>query len=327
MPAVGGFVFDSSGAPVDREIRLYRRDTGELLGKTRSSGGAGDPHYANVSLLLHCDGADGSTTFTDSSATPKAVTAIGDARISTAQTLFGGSTGYFDGTGDALSVANSSALDFGTGDFTIECWVYIAGNSAPDIDGNRSFAIVSPWGESNVSGYLLAITGNSSTTGIGINFDSWSAGSTTAGTFYRAAATVTQGAWHHIAATVQAGVRRLFLDGVQLSATQSNFGAGYAGFETFGRPLCVGGTFNAQYPMRLNGHLRELRITKGLARYTSDFTPPSTPFLDILSGAGGTLAFGEYYLATTHTGEVQVVCMDDANGPLENDLILRTFPV
>lgn len=39
MPAVGGFVFDSAGALVDREIRVYRRDTGALLGKTRSSGG------------------------------------------------------------------------------------------------------------------------------------------------------------------------------------------------------------------------------------------------------------------------------------------------
>ncbi len=243
-------------------------------------GDDGDEHFDKVSLLLHFDGADGSTTFTDSSAAPKAVTAIGDAKISTAQTLFGGSTGYFDGTGDALSVANSSALDFGTGDFTIECWVYIAGNSAPDIDGNRAFAIVSPWGASDVSGYLLAINGSSSTTGTGINFDSWAAGSSTASTFYRAATTITQGAWHHIAATVQAGVRRLFLDGVQLSATQSNFGAGYAGFETFGRPLCVGGTFQAQYPLRLNGHLKGLRLTKGAARYTDSFAPPSGPFPD-----------------------------------------------
>ena len=238
----------------------------------------GDADFGKVALLLHMDGANGSTTFTDSSATPKTVTAVGGAKISTAQLLFDGASGYFDGNGDALSVANSAALDFGTGDFTIECWVYIAGNSAPDNDGNRGVAIVSPWGASSVSGYVLGIVGSSSTTGIGINFDSWSAVSATASTFYRTATTVTQGAWHHIAATVQAGVRRLFLDGVQLSATQSNFGAGYAGFETFGRPLCVGGTFNARYPMQLNGHLRELRITKGLARYTANFTPPTEAF-------------------------------------------------
>lgn len=326
MPAVGGFVFDSSGAPVDREIRIYRRDTGALLGKARSSGGDGDQHFDKVSLLLHMDGADGSTVITDSSQLPKTVTAMGDAKISAAQGLFGGASGYFDGTGDALSVANSTELDFGTGDFTIECWVYIAGNSAPDLDGNRSFAIVSPWGASKVSGYLLAITGSSSTAGTGINFDSWSEDSSTASTFYRAATTVTHGAWHHIAAQVQAGVRRLFLDGVQLSATQSNFGAGYAGFETFGRPLCVGGTFNGNYPMRLNGHLRELRITKGVARYTANFTPPTAPFQD-MPNLGRPLVFGEYYFVTPYTGEVNVVCLDDASAPLENDLILRTFPV
>ena len=251
---------------------------------------AGDADFDKVSLLLHMDGANGSTTFTDSSATPKTVTAVGDAKISTAQGLFGGASGYFDGDGDGLSVANSAALNFGTGDFTIECWVYIAGNSAPDLDGYRGFAIVSPWGASDVSGYLLAIAGSSSTTGISNSFDSWSAGNTTAGTFYRAATTVTQGAWHHIAATVQAGVRRLFLDGVQLSATQSNFGAGYAGFETFGRPLCVGGTFHAQYPLRLNGHLRDLRITKGVARYTADFTPPAAPYANFAGEISGTVA-------------------------------------
>lgn len=307
---------------------------------------AGDADFDKVALLLHMDGANGSTTFTDSSATPKTVTAVGDAKISTAQTLFGGSTGYFDGTGDALSVANSAALDFGTGDFTIECWVYIAGNSAPDHDGNRHLTIVSPWGESSVSGYLLGIIGSSSTTGTGINFNSWSAGNTNAGTLYRAAATVTQGAWHHIAATVQAGVRRLFLDGVQLTATQSNYGAGYAGFETFGRPLGVGGAFNARYPMRLNGYLRELRITKGVARYTANFTPPTEPFPDRapqLSGTvtgstgspaareiraqredtgayvGGVISdatTGAYAITTTHAGEHTVVAYPAAGEDL-----------
>ena len=82
-----------------------------------------DRHFSNVSLLLHMDGANGSTTFTDNSANALAVTAVGNAQISTTQSQFGGASAYFDGTGDYLTVASNAAIAFGLGDFTIECWV------------------------------------------------------------------------------------------------------------------------------------------------------------------------------------------------------------
>lgn len=326
MPYISGTVRDDSGAPVVRTIRFYRRDTGTLLGSTDSSGAAvqGDPHFDKVSLLLHFDGADGGTTFTDSSTAPKAVTAIGDAKISTAQTLFGGSTGYFDGAGDALSVANSAALDFGTGDFAIECWVYIAGNSAPDKDGYRSCTIVSPW-SADVSGYIFGITGSTTTTGTGLQLDSWGDASGN-GSLFRAAAPMPQNSWHHVAASVASGVRRLFLNGVQLSGAPITVGAGYAPFDTFGRALRVGRSLSSTYPLPLNGYLKELRITKGVARYTANFTPPTTAFpdTDITVPAR---ALGEYHFPTDYTGEVTVVCLDDSVGALENDLILRAYAV
>lgn len=245
--------------------------------------GDADPHFDKVSLLLHMDGADGSTVFTDSSAAPKSVTAIGDAKISTAQTLFGGSTGYFDGAGDALSVANSAALDFGTGDFAIECWVYIAGNSAPDADGNRGCTIVSPW-SADVSGYIFGITGSTTTTGTGLQLDSWGDASGN-GSLFRATASMPQNSWHHVAASVASGVRRLFLNGVQLSGAPITVGAGYASFDTFGRALQVGRSLSSAYPLPLNGYLKGLRITKGVARYAANFTPPTAPFPDSLGGA------------------------------------------
>ena len=78
-----------------------------------------DPHYANVSLLLHGDGADNGTVFTDNSHSPKTVTAYGNAKTSTAQSKFGGSSIFFDGNGDYLVSPSNSAFQFGTGDFTI----------------------------------------------------------------------------------------------------------------------------------------------------------------------------------------------------------------
>src|SRR5690606_34123168 len=78
-----------------------------------------DPYWSSVSSLLHFNGSNGSTTFTDE----KGVgwTASGDAEISTAQSKFGGSSLSLDGTGDWLDASNAG-FTFGTGDFTIEAW-------------------------------------------------------------------------------------------------------------------------------------------------------------------------------------------------------------
>ena len=72
-------------------------------------------------LMLHMEGSDGSTTFTDEIG--KAVTANGNAQIDTAQKKFGAASGLFDGTGDYLTLANSNDWSFGSGDFTIDFWV------------------------------------------------------------------------------------------------------------------------------------------------------------------------------------------------------------
>ncbi|WP_440111811.1 LamG domain-containing protein [Acidovorax sp. BL-A-41-H1] len=243
----------------------------------------GDSNFADVSLLLHGDGSNGATTFTDSSPAPKAVTRLGSAQVSTAQSKFGGASVAFFGGGDYLSVSDPTAFTFATGDFTIEAWVYIAGNSAGDVDGNRSAAILSTWDTSAISGYILAIQGDSSTTGTGLQLDSWGTAEAPAATFFRASAAIAQNTWHHIAATVQGGTRRLFLNGVMLSGASSQSPPGYTSFETFGRPLSIGGTRNTTYPARLIGFIDDLRITKGVARYTANFTPPTEAFPDSAS--------------------------------------------
>jgi len=86
------------------------------------TGSAADEHYNSVSLLLNANGADNSTVFTDTSPTPKTVTAVGNAKISTSQSKFGGSSMYFDGTGDYLTSPSSTDFDLG-GTYTVEFWV------------------------------------------------------------------------------------------------------------------------------------------------------------------------------------------------------------
>ena len=320
MPAVGGFVFDSSGTPIDREIRVYRRDTGAFLGKTRSSGGGGDPHFDKVSLLLHMDGADGSTTFTDNSMSPKQVTADGSAKISTAQSKFGGASAYFDGT-SFIKAPASQSWSFGASDFTIECYFYIAGDSATTVGGTKIGYLVGcgPSSGSDTRSWHLAVDGSASSTGTGLIFgrkdsSGWES--------VAANITLTKAVWRHVAVAKSGSTVRIFLDGTLQAAANLVRNTVLGDYE-----LKIGGLgFSPGWEQYFNGYIDDVRITNGVARYTTNFTPPAARLPDI-PVAERTLAFGEYYFPTGHTGEVNVVCLDDASAPLENDLILRTFPV
>ena len=81
-----------------------------------------DEHFASVSLLLHMDGSNESTTFEDKSSNGFTVTANGDAQISTITSQTSGASLLNDGTGDFLHVNGNAAFNFGTGDFTVESW-------------------------------------------------------------------------------------------------------------------------------------------------------------------------------------------------------------
>ncbi len=239
-----------------------------LQGRTPDQRTNIDPYAANVvSSLLHFDGTDGSTTFTD--VTGKTWTASGNAQIDTAQSKFGGASGLFDGTGDYVSTSANSAFDFGTGDFTVEAWVRIAGNSAQSADASKRHALIfSVDNGSNTIPFELAIYGDSTTTGTGLQ----AYNGTTA---FSVTGTVSQSAWHHIALCRSGTDMRFFLNGTQMGATQTtsaNFGSASQVPRIGGRP------FGSNYNYYLNGWVDDLRVTKGVARYTANFTPPSAEF-------------------------------------------------
>ena len=224
--------------------------------------GDGDEHFDKVSLLLHFDGADGSTTFTDSSPRPKTVTAIGDARISTAQTLFGGSTGYFDGAGDYLIFPHSPDFDFGTGAFAIEFFLYLTGSGPCVLVSSRESTTQGTKGQLeiavNANNALYFYDGaNTFASSLSIQNNVWS---------------------HCVFCSSGNGQLSIFIGGALAFSGTCETGWTYTSNWMVGR--WAGG---GQYSYK--GHLKGLRITKGEARYTANFTPPTTAFPDSGGGA------------------------------------------
>jgi hypothetical protein len=224
---------------------------------------ATDPNFANVSLLLHGDGTNGSTTITDSSPSPKTVTASGNAQISTAESKFGGASIAFDGTGDYLSIPRNAAfLPVANEDFTIEAWVYLnapPGATDAQIVGHGEYGLDSDW--------LFMIN---SSRQVYFYFSS---------TFLTClnTAVLSLNTWHHVAASrsgTGSSNMKVFVNGVGASFTTNVTTIG-----TGNRNLTIGADQDGD-ESNLNGYIDDIRITKGVGRYTANFTPPTAPFPD-----------------------------------------------
>lgn len=237
-----------------------------IVGGSASS----DTDFSSVKLLLHMNGSNNSTTITDSSASPLTFTANGDAKISTAQSKFGGASLALDGNGDYLSVSGGmpTKLQIGSSDFTVEFWVYLNGTAQYAVCGNLNDELG--------SGHWWVIL-NSTFLGLhGVQFGTGSGtGSGTVGRFGTAA--LSTATWLHVAVSRSGTSLRCFVDGTQLGSTVTlnNFTGSYT------PPFWIGANYYTAPGSRrfFDGYLDELRVST-VARYTANFTPPSAPFPD-----------------------------------------------
>lgn len=224
-------------------------------------------------LLAHFDGTQGSTTFTDSSTYTHALTANGSAHISTTQSKFGGSSLKLDGTGDYVTSPDSADWFLGTGSFTIDWWGYQGTTTNQVVFGqyvngtNWWGAVVSP--VPNTSNACLTIGGlNAGSWDINISCTSSTAGNPT-------------NTWNHYAIVrIDSGNSsaswRFFINGVSKTLSL-NVGAWNGQLRNYTGSAYIGtlmGNFAADY----NGYIDELRVSKGIARWTSDFTPPTSAY-------------------------------------------------
>jgi hypothetical protein len=175
---------------------------------------------------------------------------VADSKISTAQSKFGGSAMYFDGTGDWLYSPKNWSIG-ASADFTIEGWFYLTA-------AQTNYRMIISDGGSQ--GYISL---NSS--GLEAQFG----GSTAT----RASATYTfsQNIWYHIAVVRSSNNVVFYINGTALSMTN---GSQSASFLSSGSSLFIG-RFNTTTDYPWYGYMDDLRITNGYARYTSNFTPPT----------------------------------------------------
>lgn len=206
---------------------------------------------ANTSLLFsYVNGGifDNATTATFETA--------GNAQISTAQKKFGTGSLAFDGTGDYLVPSgNNINLAFESNDWTIEFWLYLSSNQSSIIYDGRP---------SGGTGITPAIYTNTNELRYAVNgVDRILAGSA-----------LVSATWYHVAVCRGSGTTRMFVNGTQV-------GSSYADSNVYvnstGRPI-IGASGNSLGTSALNGYIDDLRITKGIARYTANFSIPTAAF-------------------------------------------------
>ena len=131
-------------------------------------------NFDKCSLLAPMDGANNGTVFTDWSSNKHVITAVGDAKTSTTQSKYYGSSGYLDGAGDRLTVPSSALFGMGTGDFTIGGWIFCAAWASYILMDFRPTATAVPWALAvTAAGAVEAYDGSSSRTYGSMSTSTW----------------------------------------------------------------------------------------------------------------------------------------------------------
>jgi len=219
------------------------------------SNGGVDPF---TKLLLHADGTGAS--FVDSAPTPKTVTSYGSATQSAAQSKFGGKSAYFDGA-SGISVPDSADFTTGTGDYTIDFWF----NTTQSTGGAVFYQGNNNGDAATISHDVFVASGKIQWTPNYVTYPSHA--------WLYSLNTINDGTWHHFAAVRYGDVFTLYIDGVfQQSVTLSGYNAYDSTY-----PISMGRFDTAAFNY-YTGYLDEVRFTKGVARWTSNFTPPTSAY-------------------------------------------------
>jgi len=272
VTGVGGFEIPAGDKLTGIDADDSPQDLIELVSAAATPG---DSDFASVSILASFDGADEDTTFT--AETGEVATFEGNAKLDDAQTKFGTTSLLLDGDGDYVTFPDEAGFDLDNDDFTIEAWVWL--DELPSNSTTNGVCICASYlNTGNQRAYFFEFD-----TSDQLRFV-WALSGTSASTRARTATntpTLATGQWYHCAVTRDGSTIRLFLDGVELTTTGDSIGT--SAIFNSNQPLALGylPLDSAPTSLRfLQGRIEDFRLTLGVARYTSGFTPPAAAFPD-----------------------------------------------
>jgi Concanavalin A-like lectin/glucanases superfamily len=239
----------------------------------------GDPSFASVTALSHFEGiATNATSFSD--VLSNTWTVVSGPTFSTAQAKFGTESVLFNGSG-ALTSANS-LINFVGSDFTAEGWFYPTVNSSPFkglICCGNNFQLF----QTNLNLQFVA-SSNNTTSNYFVNITT-------------STSPLTLNTWSHVAVTRSGSTFTVWVNGVSVGTASSATALGTS------TSFSVIGNFtsdNSTYSYPFSGYIDEVRITKGVGRYTTTFVPPSSAF----PNSAGAASYGR--LGFRSTGSLQI---------------------
>jgi len=264
-----------------------------------------NPIYAAVDdsytvSLLHFNGANGMQTFTDESG--KTWTAHGAAYTDTTVYKFGSASGNFPGSSNWIDVPDNSDFHLGSGDFTIDFWMRLSTGSSGS-EQRIAGQMDSSFTLSSVSFYFYKLTDNTLNGGIFAGSNSYIAHSDTA---------LSENVWYHIALIRNANILTLYINGIAGSTTKDLTGITVNNSSAH---LSIGrlGDYADTY---FTGFIDEFRLSKGVARWTTNFTPPTAEYPD--AAATATAAYNQ----TATSANIQTATSSAATSTAQYNLDL-----
>ncbi len=223
-------------------------------------------HTADANDVLLVDGDESNAVFTDSTTTPHTITNNSGVAYNASGQLAGAME--FNGTSSYLSVPNSADWDFGSDDFTIDMWV-------KDNGATTDYPSLLGWRASNGNNDGWAFHGYRTLDrmpfffGAGASNYQYAVGVASTG--------IWDGSWHHIAVVRDGETLMYFLDGVYIPHASDTPNVGTETLRTASPSLLVG-RYTMDTSRFWKGSIDDLRISKGIARWTTNFTPPTAPY-------------------------------------------------
>jgi len=234
----------------------------DSIGKTVTNTASYDSY---TKLLCEFEGADEATT--DTAETGQTITFAGGAKLENTQKKFGSTALYLDGDGDYVTVPDSADWDFGTGDFTIDGQFRFSNFADTYQD------ICNQYTDADNEWYFILVNADKT-----FRFY-YKSGGTVRANYTTSAATLVADTWYHIAAIRYGSTFKIYVDGVALIMTETTAIGDLTALT--GTPVLRIGYVQAS--TYFVGYIDEFRISKGIARWTTDFDVPTYPYGQVIT--------------------------------------------